>query len=531
VEIDLERYYQTKHPKVHTCHYRKIDERSPTVFYAPRIVTLIGPRLPDQRKLNGSRELRDLYARIVLSLFDHYREFADLLIIDRSNPAERFIDTEEDSAYWLAWCARKETILSGLHGDIIRAILQHLQDFHDGQRDAINTHLTPDDGDDAFRSGSRQPRHRVSAEAEEECYAHYAEMCLLAAIEECDGTANTSEASEKLKQVQNAAWADTVAGNAKHITSTPQQEALRPLSAAYHTLPITHSKYTWSLAPNLDPIPEEAEEDNETPASGVDQGIRYQPLPESWLQCERTTFPTQAADFCSPTIADAEAGVGNSIAEVSELFGHDAEQWQGFTTGATAFVKTHRAKQMNNDASVPQMVPLPKQLLMQIIGPAGAGKSKIIHAFLYLAKRLGIRDSILTMSPGGGAALSVDGITMDSFTWPMKGYKSLSQKDLEDLREKFAALMMIILDEVSFVRHTDLWLLDARLRQIMGKDLPFGGLHVVLFGDFLQVCFFFPFLWFPRIFFCMVVICKFDSVWYSIFITCVATPCTCYSNC
>ena len=123
---------------------------------------------------------------------------------------------------------------------------------------------------------------------------------------------------------------------------------------------------------------------------------------------------------------------------------------------------------------------------MQIVGAAGTGKSAIIKAMLYTGTRLGIRNSILTVSPGGGAALSIDGVTLDSFTWPMKGYRPL-KKEIAKLREKYAALLMIILDEVSFVKHQDLWLLDARLRQIMGVDLPFGGLHVVLFGDFLQV--------------------------------------------
>jgi hypothetical protein len=478
-EKSMERAYQPRHPKAHCNHYRRIDRRKSTTFFAPRIVTLVGPRLPDQRKLHLSKQLRDLYGRIALSLFDHYRSFADLLLIDRNNPdGAKFEETETESAYWLAWSARKEAICNA--EPVIPAILEHLQDYHDGQRDAINTQSVPAEGDDTGGNVRSTSRRHVSDATEEECYNDYAEMCLLAAIDDCDG--NTTPLGRKLGAGQDPKWEKAMQASTERTVLTTQQFSLWPMSDTYSTLPMSLKKNkAWSFDPtNVAPSIQAAV--GPMPA----RGIQCELLPETWLEYKRDTFPVQPAEFRLPTAADAAAGVGSSIREISELFGHDEEQWRGYATPTTSLLETHRVRQLNNDASVAVVLPSPKQLCMQIVGPAGAGKSSIIHATLYTATRLGIRDSILTVSPGGGAALSINGMTLDSFTWPMKGYRPL-KKELQKLREKWAALIMIFLDEVSFVKHMDLWLLDARLRQIMGKDLPFGGLHVVLFGDFLQV--------------------------------------------
>jgi PIF1-like helicase len=218
------------------------------------------------------------------------------------------------------------------------------------------------------------------------------------------------------------------------------------------------------------------------------RGIRYEALDTTWLNFERTLFPSQTKDFQPPTDANAVDGLGASIAEISAMFGHDEEQWRCFSTAATALVETVLAKQANNDASQPNVVPLPSQLLMQVVGPAGTGKSAVINALLYLTTRLGNRDNILTLSPSGVAAIAVDGLTCDSFTNVRQaGYQPLT-KGIDALCDRYAALNMVIIDEISLLKHIDFWLLDTRLREIMRKpDAPFGGLHVVLFGDFLQI--------------------------------------------
>jgi PIF1-like helicase len=474
----FERNYKPMHPKAHSHHYRRIDRRKSSTFFAPRIVTLIGPRLPDQRKLSSSNTLRDLYARMALSLFDHYRTFADLLLIDRANPGAKYKDTEEDSAYWLAWCARKDTICAS--NPVIQAILDQMQDYHDGQRDALNTRSVPDQGNDATGTTSCS-RRRTTTATEEECYTDYVEMCLLAAIDDCEP--KVSEASDRLFVAHGKKWDDTVAATTERIEMSATQSTVWPMADTFANLPSSIGRYTWPIDPS------NTETEAPSPVGGdciPTRGIQYERLPDNWLEFKRDKFPVQEAGFHPPTMEDAVAGVGSSIAEVSELFGHDEEQWRGYTTPITSLIETHRVKQSNNNPTIAAVLPLPKQLCMQIVGAAGTGKSAIIKAMLYTGTRLGIRNSILTVSPGGGAALSIDGVTLDSFTWPMKGYRPL-KKEIAKLREKYAALLMIILDEVSFVKHQDLWLLDARLRQIMGVDLPFGGLHVVLFGDFLQV--------------------------------------------
>ena len=46
---------------------------------------------------------------------------------------------------------------------------------------------------------------------------------------------------------------------------------------------------------------------------------------------------------------------------------------------------------------------------------------------------------------------------------------------------------MLFIDEYSFVSHTDLIRIDLRLQQILQKKNMFGGLHVVLVGDPVQL--------------------------------------------
>ena len=46
---------------------------------------------------------------------------------------------------------------------------------------------------------------------------------------------------------------------------------------------------------------------------------------------------------------------------------------------------------------------------------------------------------------------------------------------------------MLFIDEYSMVSHTDLMRIDIRLKQIRQNKLKFGGLHVVLVGDPVQL--------------------------------------------
>ena len=68
---------------------RRYSQHPSSPFYAPRIVTIIGPRLPNRDTLATSKQARALYGLMILVLFSPFRDVNDL--------AQPFHDTDEES--------------------------------------------------------------------------------------------------------------------------------------------------------------------------------------------------------------------------------------------------------------------------------------------------------------------------------------------------------------------------------------------------------------------------------------------------
>ena len=67
--------------------------------------------------------------------------------------------------------------------------------------------------------------------------------------------------------------------------------------------------------------------------------------------------------------------------------------------------------------------------------------------------------------------------------------KDGGSKKLAQLRENLEELKLLIIDEVSLVNSDMLYKLNAKLKEIfhLRKDLPFGGIGIMLVGDLLQI--------------------------------------------
>jgi hypothetical protein len=63
---------------------------------------------------------------------------------------------------------------------------------------------------------------------------------------------------------------------------------------------------------------------------------------------------------------------------------------------------------------------------------------------------------------------------------------NLSMGSAEALQKNFASCKFIIIDEVSMISVSMLSKINARLQTALKNQLPFGGLHVIFFGDFVQ---------------------------------------------
>jgi ATP-dependent DNA helicase PIF1 len=119
-----------------------------------------------------------------------------------------------------------------------------------------------------------------------------------------------------------------------------------------------------------------------------------------------------------------------------------------------------------------------------ITGKAGTGKSTLLRYFRDTTKK-----NAVVLAPTGVAALNVEGATLHSFF--QFGFGVLEEGEIKLLPKKadiFKHLDTVIIDEISMVRSDLMNAIDAALRiNKRKKDLPFGGVQVIMFGDLYQL--------------------------------------------
>ena len=125
-----------------------------------------------------------------------------------------------------------------------------------------------------------------------------------------------------------------------------------------------------------------------------------------------------------------------------------------------------------------------------LTGSAGTGKTYLLNQFIQHLKDAQIKVAVTAST--GIAATHIKGNTIHS--WAGIGIKQhLSQKDLvllkskKYLMEQFKNTKVLIIDEVSMLHKEQLNAVDQVLRFCMKEDAAFGGLQVILCGDFFQL--------------------------------------------
>ena len=125
-----------------------------------------------------------------------------------------------------------------------------------------------------------------------------------------------------------------------------------------------------------------------------------------------------------------------------------------------------------------------------LTGEPGSGKTHTINAFVDWLRASGIEPSITAAT--GIAATHVGGMTVHA--WSGIGIsESLSKADVdrvagkEHVAKRIAKAKVLIIDEVSMLGAATLEMADAVCREVRRSDRPFGGLTVVLVGDFFQL--------------------------------------------
>src|SRR5258708_9843158 len=135
----------------------------------------------------------------------------------------------------------------------------------------------------------------------------------------------------------------------------------------------------------------------------------------------------------------------------------------------------------------------PTQLLMQLTGEGGTGKSKVIQKITDTFDALGAQTRLLKGAYTGIAACSIGGATLHSLCGiPVRG-KQPSMTTLNKLILVWQNVWYLIIDEYSMISRSFLSQISSTLSLVMDRvqgyvnALPFGGLMVIICGDFHQL--------------------------------------------
>jgi ATP-dependent DNA helicase PIF1 len=123
-----------------------------------------------------------------------------------------------------------------------------------------------------------------------------------------------------------------------------------------------------------------------------------------------------------------------------------------------------------------------------LTGPAGSGKTYVLNQFVRYARAQGKKVAVTAST--GLAATHLGGSTIHS--WAGIGIQDEIKKYMisdmsKSRRDQILAADILVIDEVSMLHDYRLDMVDEVCRVIRDDHSPFGGLQVVLCGDFFQL--------------------------------------------
>ncbi|MEO5949793.1 MAG: AAA family ATPase, partial [Candidatus Saccharimonas sp.] len=123
-----------------------------------------------------------------------------------------------------------------------------------------------------------------------------------------------------------------------------------------------------------------------------------------------------------------------------------------------------------------------------LTGPAGTGKTFVLNQFIKLAKYDGKHVSVTATT--GLAATHLGGTTIHS--WSGIGVHDrlpdhFAEHMAKGRKEIITKTDILIIDEISMLHDFRLDMIDDVCRVVRERDEPFGGIQVIMSGDFFQL--------------------------------------------
>lgn len=125
-----------------------------------------------------------------------------------------------------------------------------------------------------------------------------------------------------------------------------------------------------------------------------------------------------------------------------------------------------------------------------LTGKAGSGKTYLLNQYIEYLKERGV--GVAVTASTGIAATHIGGVTIHS--WSGIGIKDkLTERDIDSMEQKpylwkrFENTRVLVIDEVSMLHPHLLDMIDRVCKAFKRSIEPFGGMQVVLCGDFFQL--------------------------------------------
>lgn len=445
----------------------------------------IGKRLPDLRDLSSvsalseeeKQESRDTYAQGVLVLFHPFRILSDIY--------------DAESSWWESYQKRKSFLESN---DSTRTTLRNFQNFYESFCRSSVCDGVEEDESTGFDSFDVDENVVDLSHLDEELVSGHFPVDVAFPLAMDPFVARIMEFSDCPLSL-------SVESGVEYLRNEDCVVAMRKIKAASvaggFMLPGRRAELLCST--DLDSVAPHELINKETRSDFIPLGTRIQLLEDI----------VSALEFSSANALFAGAGLPLHLECNRPTLKDHADDWSLHGKQKKAFFlcgagllqclsrQTIDEGHLENDFQVNEIsasverklceiLPQDGQVIMFVSGSGGTGKSRVIQSVVDYARRWCTLPSVVVCASSGAAAVLVGGCTIHTALGIRISLKPPLPSSDQILA--WSEVYLLIIDEFSMVTPALFDLLDSRLRLMKNRPhIRFGGIHLVLIGDFYQL--------------------------------------------